>query len=79
MSSDITKRPQRVAFKPERVNLSSTMPAEWIIHDIRVGNRSQIPRGWARVRDVLRRVWRRVTWFWPRKPPEIRLINGGRR
>lgn len=79
MSSDVTKRPQRIAFKPERVNLPPSMPAEWIIQDIRVGNRSQIPHGWARVRYVLGRVWRKLTWFWPRKPPVIRLINGGRR
>jgi hypothetical protein len=78
MSDDITKRPQRVAFRPERVvipRIGDPMPKEWVINDIRIGNRSQIPHGWRRVRYELGKVWRKLTWFWPRKPPERRLIS----
>lgn len=73
----IAGRPQRVAFRPGRVKIPPVeMPATWVINDIRIGNHAQIPRGWRRVRVWLGRVWRKLTWFWPRKPPVIRLISG---
>ena len=41
----IVGRPQRVAFRPERVNIGKgTTPngaADWVVHDIAVGHRSQ--------------------------------------
>ena len=78
MSSDVTKPPQRAAFKPERITVSSReMPAPWVINDIRIGNVSMIPRRWTPRwwRIKLGKLWRKLTWFWPRKPPVIRLIS----
>jgi len=44
-SAQITARPQRVAFRPERVFISgagtSGGAADWIVNDIKIGNRSQ--------------------------------------
>jgi hypothetical protein len=44
-SAQITARPQRVAFRPERVFVSnagtSGGAADWIVNDIKIGNRSQ--------------------------------------
>ncbi len=44
-SAQITARPQRVAFRPERVFISgsgtSGGSADWIVNDIKIGNRSQ--------------------------------------
>ena len=44
-SAQITARPQRVAFRPERVFISASGTAggaaDWIINDIKIGNRSQ--------------------------------------
>ena len=42
-SAQITSRPQRVAFRPERVFVSDTGggAANWVINDITIGNRSQ--------------------------------------
>jgi hypothetical protein len=47
-STQITSRPQRVAFRPERVFVSSFGTAlggggaaDWTINDIKIGNRSQ--------------------------------------
>jgi hypothetical protein len=44
-SAQITARPQRVAFRPERVFISSAGTtggaADWIVNDIKIGNRSQ--------------------------------------
>lgn len=78
MSDDITKRPQSVAFRPERImrRNSDDEFKQWTIMDIRVGNVSQIPRTWtwAWWRLGLRKIWRRLTWFWPRKPQIMRLL-----
>jgi len=44
-SAQITARPQRVAFRPERVFISGSGTengaADWIVNDIKIGNRSQ--------------------------------------
>ena len=40
-SATITARPQNVAYRPERIVLGGT-PANWLINDIKVGNRSQL-------------------------------------
>jgi hypothetical protein len=44
-SAQITARPQRVAFRPERVFISASGTAggasDWIVNDIKIGNRSQ--------------------------------------
>ncbi len=39
-SAQITSRPQNVAFRPERLIIGGT-PANWIVNDVKVGNRSQ--------------------------------------
>lgn len=39
-SAQITSRPQNVAFRPERLIIGGT-PGDWIINDVKVGNRSQ--------------------------------------
>ena len=39
-SAQITSRPQNVAFRPERVIIGGT-PGDWVVNDIKVGNRSQ--------------------------------------
>lgn len=39
-SAQITSRPQNVAFRPERLIIGGT-PGDWIVNDIKVGNRSQ--------------------------------------
>ncbi len=39
-SAQITARPQNVAFRPERLIIGGT-PSDWIVNDIKVGNRSQ--------------------------------------
>ena len=39
-SAQITSRPQNVAFRPERLIIGGT-PGNWIVNDIKVGNRSQ--------------------------------------
>ena len=45
VSAQITSRPQRVAFRPERVMISNGGTtggaADWIVNDISIGNRSQ--------------------------------------
>ena len=44
-SAQITARPQRVAFRPERVFISNAGTdggaADWVVNDIKIGNRSQ--------------------------------------
>jgi len=44
-SAQITARPQRIAFRPERVFISAAGTdggaADWIVNDIKIGNRSQ--------------------------------------
>src|SRR6185295_19620621 len=44
-SAQITARPQRVAFRPERVFIggggTENGAADWIVNDIKIGNRSQ--------------------------------------
>ena len=44
-SAQITARPQRVAFRPERVFISAAGTtggaSDWIVNDIKIGNRSQ--------------------------------------
>ena len=44
-SAQITARPQRVAFRPERVFISAAGTAggaaDWVVNDIKIGNRSQ--------------------------------------
>lgn len=83
-----TQRPQRVAFRPERVFVSQRIedvgPAQpWIINDIVISNRSQIPR------PARTRVGRALQWFGRvlaraarpfrrfRRQPPTRLIGGG--
>jgi hypothetical protein len=39
-SAQITSRPQNVAFRPERIIIGGR-PGDWIVNDIKVGNRSQ--------------------------------------
>ncbi len=39
-SAQITSRPQNVAFRPERIIIGGS-PSDWIVNDIKVGNRSQ--------------------------------------
>ncbi len=39
-SAAVTARPQNVAYRPERINVGGT-PTNWLIDDIKVGNRSQ--------------------------------------
>jgi hypothetical protein len=39
-SVQVTARPQNVAFRPERIVIGGT-PADWIVNDIKIGNRSQ--------------------------------------
>jgi hypothetical protein len=39
-SVQVTARPQNVAFRPERIVIGGE-PANWIINDVKVGNRSQ--------------------------------------
>jgi hypothetical protein len=39
-SAQITSRPQNVAFRPERIIIGGN-PGDWIVNDIKVGNRSQ--------------------------------------
>ncbi len=39
-SAQITSRPQNVAFRPERLIIGGA-PGDWIVNDIKVGNRSQ--------------------------------------
>ncbi len=65
----ITTRPPNVAFRPERVVVPASPASDWIINDIRVGNIAQMRTPW------YVRLWRRLTWFWPRRPPVRRLIN----
>jgi hypothetical protein len=40
-AATITARPQNVAYRPERVVIGGT-PGNWIVNDIKVGNRSQL-------------------------------------
>jgi hypothetical protein len=40
-SAQITSRPQNVAFRPERI-LIGGKPEDWVVNDIKVGNRSQL-------------------------------------
>lgn len=40
-SAAITARPQNVAYRPERIIIGGT-PADWLVNDIKVGNRSQL-------------------------------------
>lgn len=41
-SATITARPQAVAFKPQRIVIPSTIAPDFIILDIKVGNKSQL-------------------------------------
>jgi hypothetical protein len=41
-SAQITIRPQRGPFRPQRIVIGGANPADWLIDDIRVGNRSQM-------------------------------------
>jgi hypothetical protein len=40
-SAQVTSRPQATAFRPERIVIGGT-PGDWLINDIKVGNRSQL-------------------------------------
>lgn len=57
-TAQITSRPQRVAFRPERVFVSSNdaggggSAANWIINDITIGNRSQFAQSGALPGDM---------------------------
>jgi hypothetical protein len=58
LTAQITSRPQRVAFRPERVFVSaadtggSGSAANWIINDITIGNRSQFAQSGALPGDM---------------------------
>lgn len=79
-------RPPQVAYRPERVAIASPSepPKDWVIEDIKIGNVSQIPRSRI-LRALLRigrlwgRLWRRLTWWLPRKPPKTQLIDDDKR
>ena len=43
VSAQITGRPQQVAFRPERIIVQNA--EDWVINDIKVGNRSQFSQG----------------------------------
>lgn len=57
-TAQITSRPQRVAFRPERVFVSASdiggsgSAANWIINDITIGNRSQFAQSGALPGDM---------------------------
>jgi hypothetical protein len=57
-TAQITSRPQRVAFRPERVFVSSSdiggsgTPANWIVNDITIGNKSQFAQSGALPGDM---------------------------
>jgi hypothetical protein len=57
-TAQITSRPQRVAFRPERVFVSASdlggagNAANWIINDITIGNRSQFAQSGALPGDM---------------------------
>lgn len=77
--TDETSKPRSVSFRPERVFTSAPAPANldtWTINDIRIGNVNMFAHltRWQRFRMRLGRAWRRVTWWWPRKPPLRRFI-----
>jgi len=61
-TAQITSRPQRVAFRPERVFVSSTdiggsgSAANWIVNDITIGNRSQFAQSGALPGDMFSNV-----------------------
>ena len=64
-TAQITSRPQRVAFRPERVFVSSggvdaggapLTAADWIINDITIGNRSQFAQSGALPGDMFSNV-----------------------
>ena len=61
-TAQITSRPQRVAFRPERVFVSSSdiggggSAASWIINDITIGNRSQFAQSGALPGDMFSNV-----------------------
>ena len=58
LTAQITSRPQRVAFRPERVFVSDAdvggggTAANWIINDITIGNRSQFAQSGALPGDM---------------------------
>jgi hypothetical protein len=62
LTANITSRPQRVAFRPERVFVSaadiggSGSAANWIINDITIGNRSQFAQSGALPGDMFSNV-----------------------
>jgi hypothetical protein len=53
-SAQITSRPQRVAFRPERIFVSEqgTGAASWVINDVTIGNRSQFAQSGALPGDM---------------------------
>ena len=61
-TAQITSRPQRVAFRPERVFVSSAdiggsgSAANWIVNDITIGNRSQFAQSGALPGDMFSNV-----------------------
>ena len=69
------------AFKSTPV--SRPGDAGWVINDIKIGNHSQLVgwwwngpiRRWIRLHGL--RLWRRLTRWWPRKPPPRRPISAG--
>ena len=58
LTANITSRPQRVAFRPERIFVSSSdvggggSAANWIINDVTIGNRSQFAQSGALPGDM---------------------------
>ncbi len=62
LTANITSRPQRVAFRPERVFVSaadiggSGSAANWIVNDITIGNRSQFAQSGALPGDMFANV-----------------------
>jgi hypothetical protein len=61
-TAQITSRPQRVAFRPERVFVSASdiggggSAANWIVNDITIGNRSQLAQSGALPGDMFSNV-----------------------
>lgn len=68
MSDPITKRPQHTAFRPKRVEVGSDYK-DWVINDIRIGNRSQIDPRW------YVRLWQRFTWRLRHMLERLRLLE----
>lgn len=74
--SEIVARPQRVAFRPERVEISGGGARDWFITDIKIGNVA-MPKltWWQRFKYRVRRLLERLHLV---KPYPKRLIGSER-